>query len=93
MPLLRYSISFLLILGTTSLLLIADKPNVVYVLADDLGYGDLSCFNKQSKIQTPYLDEIASQGMMFTDAHSGSAVCTPTRYGIITGRYSWRSRL
>lgn len=71
----------------------AAKPNVVFILADDLGYGDLSCFNENSKIQTPHLDRIASQGMRFTDAHSGSAVCTPTRYGVITGRYSWRSRL
>ena len=79
MPLLRESISILLSLIASSLLLGADKPNVVYVLADDLGYGDLSCFNKESKIKTPYLDEIASQGMMFTDAHSGSALYTPTR--------------
>ena len=71
----------------------AAKPNVVYILADDLGWGDLSCFNVDSKIKTPNLDRIASAGMRFTDAHSGSAVCTPTRYGIITGRYSWRSRL
>jgi arylsulfatase A-like enzyme len=71
----------------------AAKPNVVYILADDLGWGDLSCFNKESKIHTPHLDKIAAAGMRFTDAHSGSAVCTPTRYGIVTGRYSWRSRL
>lgn len=71
----------------------AAKPNVVFILADDLGYGDLSCMNADGKIQTPHLDRIASTGMLFTDAHSGSAVCTPTRYGVITGRYSWRSRL
>ena len=69
------------------------KPNIVYILADDLGYGDLSCLNENSKIKTPYLDKMAAQGMIFTDAHSGSSVCTPTRYGIVTGRYSWRSRL
>ncbi|MHC4637876.1 MAG: sulfatase-like hydrolase/transferase [Planctomycetota bacterium] len=68
-------------------------PNIVYILADDLGYGDLSCFNSQSRIKTKYLDTLANQGMTFTDAHSGSAVCTPTRYGILTGRYCWRSRL
>jgi arylsulfatase A-like enzyme len=68
-------------------------PNIVYILADDLGYGDLSCLNKESKIHTPNLDRLAKEGMIFTDAHSGSAVCTPTRYGILTGRYSWRSRL
>lgn len=71
----------------------AARPNVVYILADDLGYGDLSSNNENGKIHTPHLDRIASQGMRFADAHSGSAVCTPTRYGIVTGRYSWRSRL
>lgn len=71
----------------------ADKPNIVYVLADDLGYGDLSCLNPRSKIPTPNIDRLARQGMTFTDAHSPSSVCTPTRYGILTGRYSWRSRL
>ncbi|MCL3780495.1 arylsulfatase [Prolixibacteraceae bacterium JC049] len=69
------------------------KPNVIFILADDLGYGDLSCFNEQSKITTPNLDQMASQGVRFTDAHTSSAVCTPTRYGIVTGRYNWRSRL
>jgi len=68
-------------------------PNIIYVLADDLGYGDLSCLNEDGKIQTSNLDKMASNGMIFTDAHSGSAVCTPTRYGVITGRYAWRSRL
>ncbi len=70
-----------------------EHPNIVYILADDLGYGDLSCFNRNSKIPVPHLDQLAKEGMAFTDAHSGSAVCTPTRYGILTGRYSWRSRL
>jgi len=68
-------------------------PNIIFILADDLGYGDLSCLNTDSKISTPHLDKLASDGMVFTDAHSGSAVCTPTRYGILTGRYCWRSRL
>jgi len=68
-------------------------PNVVYILADDLGYGDVSCFNGGSKIQTAHIDGLAREGVRFTDAHSGSAVCTPTRYGIMTGRYAWRSRL
>ncbi len=71
----------------------ADRPNVIYILCDDLGYGDVSCLNPQGKIRTPHLDRIAREGMIFTDAHSGSAVCTPTRYGILTGRYAWRSRL
>lgn len=70
-----------------------DHPNIIYILADDMGYGDVSCLNPQSKIQTPNLDNMASQGMAFTDAHSNSAVSTPTRYGILTGRYAWRSKL
>jgi arylsulfatase A len=69
------------------------RPNFVYVLADDLGYGDVSCLNPESKISTEHIDRLAREGSIFTDAHSGSAVCTPTRYGILTGRYSWRSTL
>jgi arylsulfatase A len=68
-------------------------PNILFLMADDLGYGDLGCYNKASKIPTPNLDRLATQGMRFTDAHSPSAVCTPTRYGVLTGRYCWRSRL
>ncbi len=68
-------------------------PNIVYILADDLGYGDLSCLNENSKIQTTHLDQMAAGGMIFTDAHSNSAVCTPTRYGVLTGRYAWRTRM
>lgn len=69
-------------------------PNIVYILADDLGYGDVHCFNpNRGKIATPNIDRLALEGMMFTDAHSGSSVCTPTRYGLLTGRYSWRTRL
>ena len=67
-----------------------ENPNIVIVLADDLGYGDLSCYGSE-KISTPNLDKIAAQGIRFTDAHSSSAVCTPSRYGILTGRYCWRS--
>ncbi|CAN5499610.1 hypothetical protein BH10PLA2_BH10PLA2_04460 [soil metagenome] len=73
--------------------LAADKPNIVYVLADDLGYGDLGCYNKHSKIPTPNLDRLAREGMRFTDAHAPSSVCSPTRYALLTGRYAWRSRL
>lgn len=68
-------------------------PNVVYILADDLGYGDISCYNENSKIHTPHIDQLARQGLRFTDAHTSSSVCTPTRYGILTGRYNWRSPL
>jgi arylsulfatase A-like enzyme len=69
------------------------KPNIIYILCDDLGYGDLKCLNPDGKIATPHADRLAAGGMRFTDAHSGSSVCTPTRYGIITGRYCWRSKL
>lgn len=71
----------------------AVSPNIVYVLADDLGWGDLRCMNPEGKIPTPHLDALARAGRVYTDAHSGSAVCTPTRYGILTGRYCWRGRL
>ncbi len=70
-----------------------DRPNIILILADDLGYGDLGCYNADSKIPTPHLDRLAAEGMRFTDAHSPSGVCTPTRYGLLTGRYCWRSRL
>ncbi len=70
-----------------------ELPNIIFVLADDLGYGDVSCFNENSKIKTPNLDKMAAQGIRFTDMHTSSSVCTPTRYGILTGRYNWRSRL
>lgn len=70
-----------------------DRPNIIFILADDLGYGDVSCYNKNSKIHTPNIDQLATQGVRFTDAHTSSAVCTPTRYGILTGRYNWRSTL
>ncbi|SDC98134.1 sulfatase family protein [Niabella drilacis] len=68
-------------------------PNIIYILADDLGYGDISALNAYSKIPTKNIDALADAGMVFTDAHSNSAVCTPTRYGILTGRYAWRTRL
>jgi len=70
-----------------------EKPNIVYILADDMGYGDLSCLNEDSKIKTTNFDKMAERGMAFTDAHSSSAVCTPSRYSILTGRYNWRSEL
>lgn len=71
----------------------AEKPNIVVVLCDDLGYGDIACYNDESRIRTPHIDRLASDGVRFTDAHSPSAVCTPTRYGLMTGRYAWRTRL
>ena len=71
----------------------AKSPNIVFIMADDLGSGDLGCYNSASKIPTPHMDAIAKRGMRFTDAHSPSAVCSPTRYGVLTGRYAWRGRL
>ena len=72
----------------------ASSPNIVYILADDMGYGDVQCLNQErGKIATPHMDQVAAEGMTFTDAHTTSSVCTPTRYGIMTGRYNWRTRL
>ena len=68
-------------------------PNVIFVLADDLGIGEVSPTNPDCKIKTPHLQKMAEEGITFMDAHSSSAVCTPTRYGVLTGRYNWRSRL
>jgi arylsulfatase A-like enzyme len=70
-----------------------DLPNIVFILADDIGYGDVGCYNPDCKIPTPHIDRLAGEGVMFTDAHSPSAVCTPTRYGVLTGCYCWRSAL
>ncbi|MDA8876248.1 sulfatase-like hydrolase/transferase, partial [Akkermansiaceae bacterium] len=70
------------------------KPNIVYILADDMGYGDVQILNpKRGKIATPHMDQVAKDGMIFTDAHTTSSVCTPTRYSILTGRYNWRTKL
>ncbi len=67
------------------------KPNILLILADDLGYGDVRCYNAKSKIATPHLDQLAKDGMRFTDAHSPSTVCTPTRYSVMTGRMAFRT--
>jgi arylsulfatase A len=71
----------------------AERPNVVLVMADDLGIGDITPTNPNGKIKTPYLQQMAAEGLTFLDAHTPSSVCTPTRYGLLTGRYNWRSRL
>ncbi len=68
------------------------RPNIVFILSDDLGYGDVQCLNpERGKIPTPHIDRFARQSVTFTESHSGSAVCSPTRYGVLTGRYSWRA--
>lgn len=71
---------------------VSDKPNIVLILADDLGYGDLSSYGA-TKIRTPNIDSLAAQGVLFTDLHTEASTCTPTRYGLMTGRYSWRTWL
>ena len=67
------------------------KPNIVFILADDLGYGDVGCYNPEAKAPTPNIDRLAREGMRFTDAHSPSTVCTPTRYSLLTGRMAFRN--
>ena len=79
--------------GNLSAAEVISKPNIIYVLCDDLGYGDVKCLNPQGKIATPNMDALAAKGMIFTDVHSSSSVCSPTRYGIMTGRYNWRTKL
>ena len=69
------------------------RPNVVLILADDLGYGDVGCYNPFSRIPTPHMDRLAAEGVRLTDAHAASAVCTPSRYALLTGRYCWRTPL
>ena len=83
----------LLAMLSTAFAAAAEKPNIIFILADDLGIGDVRCFNPGGKIATPNLDKLAAGGMKFTDAHTPSAVCTPTRYGVLTGRYNWRTKL
>lgn len=85
---------FSLFVAIASLDADAANPNIIFMMCDDLGYGDVNCLAPDTcKIDTPGADQLAREGMIFTDAHSGSSVCTPTRYGIMTGRYSWRTTL
>lgn len=68
------------------------KPNIIVIYADDLGYGDVQCYNSErGKIPTPHIDKLAARGMRFTDGHSSSGVCSPSRYALLTGRYHWRT--
>src|SRR5580765_2785106 len=66
-------------------------PNIVYMYADDLGYGDVSCYGA-TRVKTPNLDRAAAAGVRFTNAHASSATCTPSRYSLLTGQYAWRQR-
>lgn len=85
-------ILFLPLLFASSLIA-GEKPNILLIYTDDQGYGDAGCLNPDSKFATPAIDRIAREGMVFTDAHSSDTVCTPSRYGLLTGRYAWRTRL
>ena len=89
----QFAIALVCLLSTLTCANAQSHPNVIFVLADDLGIGDISPTNPECKIKTPNLEKMASEGLTFLDAHSPSAVCTPTRYGVLTGRYNWRSRL
>jgi arylsulfatase A len=80
-------------LGQQTAYALGQMPNIIFIMADDMGYGDVTCYNPDSKIPTPNMDRLATQGIRFTDAHSPSAVCSPTRYGVLTGRYCWRTWL
>lgn len=85
-----FLLSFLFFLQTIHA---QNRPNIIYILADDMGPGDVQAYNKDGKILTPNIDRLANEGIKFMDAHTNSSVCTPTRYGIITGRYAWRTEL
>lgn len=100
MKVMRQQIINILLILTVSLSLacqrtdeVSKSPNIIVILLDDLGYGDFSIYAEANKIKTPHIDKIAKEGIYFTDAHTPSSVCTPTRYGLLTGRYNWRSRL
>lgn len=83
----------LMMVSLTACSLAQDLPNVVIILADDMGQGDPRAYNPDSRVPTPHLDRLAAEGCRLTDAHSPSSVCTPTRYGVLTGRYCWRGRM
>ena len=84
--------TFLFVVSLTALHA-AERPNIVVIYTDDQGYGDMSALNPKSKFQTPNLDRLAHEGMVFTDGHCADTVCTPSRYALLTGRYSWRTSL
>lgn len=91
MKLLNILISLLIALTFTSCTKVEHtQPNIIIIYADDMGYGDLNCQNPNSKIPTPNLDKLASEGMRFTDAHSSSGICSPSRFALLTGKYHWR---
>src|SRR5210317_1543445 len=84
--------AFSVLASTGAMTLAADRPNIVIILADDLGYGSLNSYGAdEAHIRTPNIDRLAKQGRRFTDANTPSSVCSPTRYGLLTGRYDWRT--
>ena len=87
---LRFSLFLAVLACACSSLAAAEKPNILILYADDLGFGDLGCYHAESKIPTPNLDQLAAQGVRFTDGHSSSGICTPSRYALLTGRHHWR---
>ena len=78
------------ILLNATIAMAANTPHIVYILADDMGHGDVQALRAECKFPTPHLDRLVKEGMAFTQAYSGSSICSPTRYGIMTGRYCWR---
>ena len=94
LPLMAVAITFAFLGAARSANARPPKPNILIILADDLGYGDVQCYNREhGKIPTPNIDRLAAEGMRFTDGHSSSGVCSPSRYTLLTGRYHWRTRL
>ncbi|MDA0284046.1 MAG: sulfatase-like hydrolase/transferase, partial [Planctomycetota bacterium] len=89
----RQFLSAAILLVATLVSAANERPNIVVILADDFGVGDIQAHYPDNRIATPHLDRLVRQGMSFTDAHSPSSVCSPTRYGLLTGRYAWRTRL
>lgn len=93
----KYCFTYVLVIFLASLTIDCfaqhKNPNIIYILADDMGYGDIKKLNANAQVSTPNIDRLANEGVIFTNAHSGSAVCTPTRYGILTGRYAFRTSL
>ncbi|HIG80968.1 MAG TPA: arylsulfatase, partial [Verrucomicrobiales bacterium] len=83
----------LIIILFTAVTALAEKPNIILVYVDDMGYGDASCLNPRAKFKTPNIDRLAREGLTFTDGHCSDTVCTPSRYGLLTGRYAWRTKL
>jgi arylsulfatase A len=84
----KHLVIMMLFIITAPLAFAKTQPNVIFIMADDLGYGDLGCYGA-NHFETPACDRLAREGMRFTDAHSPSSVCTPTRYSVLTGRYAW----